>query len=234
MSERAQVEIKMAAVLSAPTCGWNSHWGCVQEALGVRGIPVRLGGGAYWHQTMQTLLEDAVNDGLDWVLTLDYDSIFTAAHVQRLIDTMANNPYIDALAALQVRRGTIECPLLNVGDGKSEVEFNGQPVKVRSAHFGLTLFRCNKLAALPKPWFIGKPGPSGSYDNERTDADIAFWLHWEANGNTCYVDPECSIGHLQPMVAEFQQVERDGKAWLEPRHVHVHEYRSRTKPGRTL
>jgi len=228
------MDIKIAAVLSAPTCGWNSHWGCVQEALVPWGIPVRLGGGAYWHQTMQTLLEDAVRDGLDWVLTLDYDSIFTRANVQRLIDVMAASPYIDALAALQVRRGTLECPLLNTGDGQPEVKFNGTPVKVKSAHFGLTMIRVNRLADLPKPWFVGAPGPSGSYDNERVDADINFWLHWEKHGRTCYVDPECRIGHLQPMVAEFHEVERDGKCWLEPRHVHVHEYRTRTGSGRTL
>lgn len=226
-------DIKIAAVLSAPTVGWVPHFGCVSEAFHQWGIPLRLGAGAYWHQTMQQLLEDCVRDELDWVLTLDYDSMFSSEHVQRLIDVMAASPYIDALAALQVRRGSIECPLLNTGNGEGVVEFNGHPVKVRSAHFGLTMFRVEKFRELPKPWLVGKPGPSGSYDNERIDADINFWLHWGEHGRSVYVDPECRIGHLQPMVAEFAEEMQDGKPFLVPRHTHVHEWRSRYKKGAT-
>lgn len=227
-------DIKVAAVLSAPTVGWVPHFGCVTAAFTKRGIPLRVGSGAYWHQTIQTLLEQACSDGLDWVITLDYDSMFTADHVERLISVMADSPYIDALAALQVRRGSIECPLLNVGNGQSEVEFHGQPIKVKSAHFGLTFLRCDALRELPKPWFVGKPGPSGSYDNERIDADINFWLHWEANGKTCYVDPETRIGHLQPMVAEFHEEMQGDKPFLVPRHVHVHEWRARNERWGTI
>lgn len=228
MEEREKVPIRMAAVLSAPTVGWNPHWGCVQEAFHPWGIPIRLGSGAYWHQTMQTLLEEAVRDNLDWVLTLDYDSLFTKHHVQRLIDQMAVSPHIDALAALQVRRGSVECPLLNVGDNRSEVEFNGKPVKVRTAHFGMTMIRVEKLRDLPKPWFLPVPGTTGSYDDSRIDADINFWLHWKEHGRTVYVDPDCRIGHLQPMVAEFaEETAADGRPFLVPKHTHVHEWRTR-------
>ncbi len=74
---------------------------------------------------------------------------------------------------------------------------------------------------MPKPWFLSTPDANGSYANgKHTDADIYFWQQWKKCGNTVYVDPLCQIGHLQPMVAEYDE-------HFNPRHVHTTDWRKR-------
>jgi len=211
-------DIKIAALMSVPMCGWNPHWGCVSEAVRPFQIPIRLAYGAYWHQSISNLLEDCISDGLDWVLTLDYDSMFTAEHLDRLIGRFGQREDIDALAALQCKRSTDEVPLMTV-QGVDEVEINGEPIRADTAHFGLTLIRIDALKKVPLPWFRSVPDPNGSYKTlKRTDADIYFWREWQRAGNTLYVDPQCAIGHLQPLVSEYD-------AEFKVRHVHVTEWR---------
>lgn len=225
MPEQADAPfVKVVAIMSVPMTGWMPHFGCVFESLRPFNMPLRLGYGAYWHQSMSNLLEVALKEGIDWVLTLDYDSLFTAEHLDRLIGVFGQNPNIDALAALQCKRGTEESPLMTVA-GASEVDVTGEPIKVDTAHFGLTLIRLDALKRVPMPWFVGRPDENGSYLTERrTDPDITFWRQWQAVGNSAYVDPLCSIGHLQAMVAEFDEN-------FEPRQVHVNDYRKRKAGG---
>lgn len=219
MEEEVQ-DIKIVALMSVPMCGWNSHWGCTAEALRPFQIPIRLGYGAYWHQSMSNLLEDCVKENLDWVLTLDYDSVFRAEDLDRLIGQFGQRPDIDALAALQCKRGNDEVPLMTAV-GQTEIPVTGEPIKADTAHFGLTLIRVDALKRVPMPWLVSRPDEAGSYKTtRRTDADIDFWQKWQAAGNTLYVDPMCSIGHLQPMVAEFDE-------GFNPRHVHVFDWRNR-------
>ena len=92
-------DIKIVALTSIPMCGWNPHWGCVAEALRPFQIPIRLAYGAFWHQSMSNMLEDCIADGIDWVLTLDYDSMFSADQLNRLIERFGQSPHIDAMAA---------------------------------------------------------------------------------------------------------------------------------------
>jgi hypothetical protein len=153
-------------------------------------------------------------------LACDYDSMMTARHVGQLIERFGRNPHMDALAALQCKRSTDEVPLLTV-EGATRITVAAEPIKVDTAHFGMTLIRAASLARVPRPWFEGRADPDGSYRTlGRTDPDIAFWHGWRAAGNTLYVDPLCSIGHLQPMVAEFDE-------HYKPRHVHVVDWRQK-------
>jgi hypothetical protein len=71
-------------------------------------------------------------------LTLDYDTLFTSKHVQHAHRRARQNPQIDAIAALQCRRGR-PLPLAVRADG--QMPLTGGPVQVRTAHFGLTLLR---------------------------------------------------------------------------------------------
>ncbi len=211
-------DIKIACLLSCPMVGWNPHWGCVAEAVRPFQIPIRLGYGAYWHQTMSNMLEDCIDDGLDWVLTLDYDSMFFAPQLDHLIRTLGQNSHIDALAALECKRSSDEVPLFTIS-GQTAIEVDGNPFKVTTAHFGMTLIRLDALKKVPKPWMVGTPDASGSYRTlQRTDADIDFWHKWNKAGNTVYVDPKCSVGHLQPMVSQFDE-------HFKPQHIHVVDWR---------
>ena len=79
---------------------------------------------------------------------------------------------------------------------------------------------------MPMPWFKSMPDPRGSYMTlERTDADIYFWHQWKAAGNTLYVDPRCAIGHLQPMVACYDD-------HLKVQHLHTVDWREKNRGGR--
>ncbi len=205
--------------MSVPIVGWNPHWGCVPDALGPHRIPLKLGYGAYWHHAFSNLLEDCVNR-VDWFLALDYDSMFRAADVGQLLQRFRDNPHIDALAALQCRRGVEETPILSI-NGQGSIRMGSEVFAVDTAHFGLTLIRSSALRDVSMPWLMDTPDEKGSYANGKgIDADTFFWKRWKKEGKTVYVDPQCSIGHLQPMIAEFD-------ANFQPIQTHLSDWRSR-------
>jgi FkbM family methyltransferase len=172
-------------------------------------IPLNRQGGVFYGQCMQNLLEGQVDRGVDMVITVDGDSVFTSDDIMRLIQVATENEHIDALASLQCRRGA-GYPLLGpFGDFKSgeltEIQFDGGPLRVRTAHFGLTAIKLNKLKDSPKPWFFSQPGETGSWDEGRIDDDIWFWRQWEKAGFSVYVDSSVSIGHVEEMVSLFDE-----------------------------
>lgn len=218
------VDLKIKAVMSLPRVGWNDAWGCIQDALMPFRIPVTRFSGAFWGQCMQRALSEAVEQGCDWVLTIDYDSMFTPVHVSRMLQHFGDNPHIDALAPLQMRRSA-EYPLLTI-KGSSEgdrIDVNRfEPFEVNTAHFGMTLLRLEALKDLKKPWFYSTPDSNGDWelDGEKVDDDIYFWHRWKEAGKTIYVAPDVSIGHLEVMVSQFTQ---SGGA----EHLYVKDWRSR-------
>lgn len=209
--------IKVRAVMSVPRVGWNDAWMAINRALSPLKIPVETFNGVFWGQCMQRSFEKCLADGVDWILCIDYDSMITAQHVDALLGHFGENPEIDALAALQCRRGTEESPLMTIF-GKQGVEVNGKPLLVTTAHFGLTLIRTECLRTLPKPWFVTQPDSKGEYGADRLDDDIWFWHQWRLAGKTIYVAPDVRIGHLQLMVSQFDE-------HMQPQHVHVTDWR---------
>jgi hypothetical protein len=209
-------EIKIAAILSRPRFGLNVFFDCASEALAPWHIPIQSSYGVFWGMTMERMMEENIATGIDWILTLDYDTLFTAKHVQSLIDALARNPDIDAIAALQPRRGK-PTPLAVKPDGA--LPLTGGPVKVRTAHFGLTILRAEAFKKLQKkPWFLDVPAPDGSWGEGRLDGDIYFWGNWGDSGNSLYVHTGCCVGHIEEMASEFTP---DGKH----RHVYLSDWR---------
>ena len=153
---------------------------------------------------MQDGLEDMQKKGVDWVLCLDYDTVFTKYHVDTLMGHLGDNPEIDAVAALQTRRRHKE-PLLSIDGGATSVAVDGRPIKVETAHFGLTLLRTECLADVEKPWFNAVPNDAGEWGDGRIDDDIWFWRQWSKAGKTLYVAPDVRIGHLEMMVSQFDK-----------------------------
>lgn len=214
---------RISLVMSIPRVGWNDHWGCHFKALGQFAIHEQIFGyGAWWDHTISNAFEQAIDGGADWIITLDYDTLMRSEDVMKLLQRFAANPHIDALAALQPRRGEHATPIMS-RIGESEVYFDADPIQADTAHFGFTIFRAAKLAAMPKPWFLHRPDPNGSYKTTaRLDPDIYFWHKWREAGNTLYVDPHIRVGHLQAMVAVFE----DNDGVLAVRHVHVDDWRN--------
>lgn len=230
-------ERSIVAMASIPRLGWQDHWGQIADVLLPMGIPVWRLSGAFWGQMLQTGMEKAVAAGIDWILVLDYDTMFTESHLRALFRDFAARDDIDALTGMQPRRNTCE-PLMTVkdADGKNvsgNIELNGSPLRVGTMHFGCTLIKVGALRKMPKPWFVGVPGSTGSWtDDDRWDPDIHFWKRWEECGNTAYVSPEVFLGHLELYVSEFTQVSvnnRNEKLLTEPRNVPVSDWIKRER-----
>lgn len=209
--------LRVRAVMSIPRVGWNDSWVSIQKALTPLKIPVETFNGVFWGQCMQRAFMNALADGIDWLLCIDYDSVFTATHVDTLLGLLGSRPEIDALAALQARRGSEDAPLMTIA-GQKRIQVTGDPVKVATAHFGLTLLRMDCLKKVDKPWFFSQPDEKGEYGNARMDDDIWFWHQWRKADNNIYVAPNVRIGHLQLMVSEFDED-------MTCRHVHVTDWR---------
>ena len=80
--------------------------------------------------------------------------------------------------------------------GIAREELNGELLKIRTAHFGCTLIRAERVRALPKPWLWSKPDANGGWSEEATDADIWFWQQWERAGFSLYAALRVPVGHV--------------------------------------
>lgn len=207
--------IKIKGVMSVPRIGWNDAGVAIEGALNPFGIHCERFNGVFWGQCMQRAFERGVEEGVDWILALDYDSMPLPEHLSHMMQVLGSRPDIDALAPLQMRRG-MEYPLLTQAN-TTELEVTGEPIKVHTAHFGMTLFRVDSLKDLPKPWFASKPDAKGEWGDDRQDDDIFFWHQWRLAGKTVYVDPQARIGHLELMVSEFDED-------MTPRHIPIGEW----------
>ena len=196
-------DVKVSAVM---TCGrYEAVFArnMIEKALRSLGIGLVTSQGVFYGQCMQRMFEDVQRIGADIILTIDGDSVFTADHVKRLLNIMVQEDKIDALASLQLRRGKAD--VLGFHQDKTSIEWSGYPVEVTSAHFGLTAIRVDKLMAVKKPWFFSQPDENGEWETDRMDDDIWFWNQWKEAGNSLYLDAGCRIGHLEEMVASFDE-----------------------------
>jgi hypothetical protein len=190
----------------------------IDAAFRGAGIPLQDTQGVFYGQCMQRMMHQAIEIGTELAVVCDGDSLFTSTDIMRLLGTITANDHIDALASMQVRRGNHT--LLASVDGKSEVTIGGDPVKVSTAHFGLTVIDLRKLGEVEKPWFFSKPDENGEWGDGRIDDDIWFWRQWDRAGHSAYMDPNTRIGHMEEMVVmvdpvTYQAVHAYPSEWIE-------------------
>ena len=200
---------EIACVLSVPRLGFMSNMQCLLTVANL-GIQIRMQQGAFWGQCLtEAMLQFMEDPKYRYILTVDYDSIFTADDVLNLYRIMASpaGAEIDALTTVQVRRENDSVLLtMQDADGKprGEVtyeEMQQEAVRVRTAHFGLTLFRVDALLRLPHPWFLDVPDAEGKWGPGKIDCDVSMWISWQATGNSLYLAPRVAIGHLEQVVS---------------------------------
>lgn len=194
------------AIQSRPRLGWQDHFGSCLDALYPLGMQLFHRGGAYWGVSMAKAMEDAMATGCEYLLTLDYDTVFRREDVEDLLSLMIANPEADALSSVQQSRADDKI-LLNVeptdlGNGQQQqlVSFDQLDqtyLKAKCAHFGMTLVRTSALKKLPKPWFQHSYKPDGSYHNYE---DIEFWLKFRDAGLKLFLAPRVVVGHLEVVV----------------------------------
>tara|TARA_R110000868_G_scaffold260927_1_gene519042 strand:+ start:2672 stop:3376 length:705 start_codon:yes stop_codon:yes gene_type:complete len=197
---------KIAAIMTAPRYECVYARNQIERALKELGIPLTISGGVFYGQCMQKMMEALASyDDVDFVVTIDFDSVFSAKQLQRLINLIASNEEIDAITGLQARRGkpvmlgTVPGGVMN-GDTK-QIVWDGTPILATTAHFGLTVIDLRKLRNVEKPWFFSKPDENGEWELDKIDDDVWFWLQWKKAGNTIYIDPGVRIGHMEEMIA---------------------------------
>lgn len=197
---------KVSAVMSVPRLGFMDNFTCALSALAPMGIAVRPYFGAFWGQCLERGLEDAIKDGADAVLTIDYDTTFTSQNVGTLMRLMVTHPEADAICALQSARGwnsplmSIDLPAGFSHDRIPKSFFDADLTKLKTGHFGLTLIRTTSLKEMPKPWIWSKPDPNGGWGEGRTDDDIYFWRQWAAKGKTLFSANRVPVGHIEAMI----------------------------------
>jgi len=198
---------KVIAVMSVPRLGFMDNFFSAVELLAKLRIPVQKTQGAFWGQCLTRAITTALADGAEWVLTLDYDSVFDAEVVKDLLATaILSGRAVDALMPLQMSRmgGT---PLMTVAGENGEAvgvidraQMDDTLLPVMTGHFGCTLLKASALARTPRPWFLGVPDAEGGWGAGRVDDDIHFWQQWKRAGNRVFCAPRCVIGHIEQFI----------------------------------
>lgn len=212
------------AVLSTGRLIFSDFMVAANQTLTTLGIPMAIQMGGHWGQRMEQAFEQAIEKGAEWVLALDYDTVWDAATLQRLCMIVESDPTIDALAPLQSKREG-HTVLMNGVDAKVDTwaKFDEPAIDVRMAHFGLTLIRTDVLKRMPKPWFVHKPAPDGTWSDGKIDDDVNFWIKFRDAGGRLCIAPRVSVGHLQ-LVATWP-----GET-LAPIHQFVTDWRKSGRP----
>ena len=206
----------VAAFMTAPRyeCVWSRN--VIDHAFKKAGIPLIVSGGVFYGQCMQRMFEDAIKHGVEIAITVDFDSCFTLEHIHRLLGVLTSNDKYDAVAAMQCKRGK-QIPLFTMG-GKTQVEYQGEPLEVTTAHFGLTAIKLDRLKDIPKPWFWCRPDANGCWTDDKIDDDIWFWNRFREAGRRVWVDLECRIGHMEEMIAIYDDQ-------MQPQHIYPEQWR---------
>jgi len=199
-----EAEVKVAALMSVPRLGFTDNFFCISQALAPHGIAPIKYTGAFFGQCLQRTMEQVI-DTHDVVLTIDYDTIFTAKTVEALLALLLHSGF-DAIAPLQTKReaNTVMFALPGVTpDERTTVEndwFQKVVQPVETAHFGCTFIRTAAIKKMPKPWFLAEANDDGTFTGGHVDEDIYFWKKFAASGNRLGIATNVSVGHAELMI----------------------------------
>lgn len=197
-------------IQSMPRLGFTANlYGCA-KAWSELGINPTFVQGVNWGQCLERAMETALTDGTEWILTADYDSVFSTAHIITMWNTLfedSKKAHVSALAPIEFKReeNVLLAGLLDESTGKRKQEatladIEPDIVPVEWAHFGLTFIRVEALRRMKKPWFYETPAPNGGWGDGRIDNDINFWHGLRSIGGQVFVAPHVAIGHAQLIV----------------------------------
>lgn len=222
-------QIKIVGVMSCPRLGWTDTFGSITSAFMPLGIEVFRHSGVFWGQGLTRLMETALKKGADYIITIDYDSVFERKHIHRMCQLAIENDDVDVIVPVQVRREN-DYSMFTMRDGNGDLrtrvaqtEFRKPLTKITTGHFGLTLIKSSSLKRLSKPWFLAIPDKSGEWNEGHVDEDIYFWHNCERSGLNVQMANEVRIGHLQNMIAWPDQS-------FAPTHQYVGEYNEKGQP----
>lgn len=211
----------VGAIMSVPRLGFTDNMFSATHVAVDLGIRYERVTGAFWGACLERGMEVLMGRGLTYILTVDYDTVYNADDVRRLVMLMDQYPELDALAAIQVRREN-DYVLASTFEGQ-EPDVMGDHIPVRTAHFGLTLIRASSLEGFPHPWFEAVPNADGRWGDGRVDEDVNFWVKWHEAGKTLSLAPTVKVGHLQMLISW-------PGAGGKPIHQYVNDYTTKGRP----
>lgn len=199
--------MKIQAIASVPRdWGFRLHWHCQREALFPLGLMPQEYGGAFWNESLEALIENACDADYDYILTLDFDTIFDRSHVEKLIDLARRYPEADAIVPWQIKRDSTDRIFgVRREDGTfrrrfDEAEFEVELLPIDTGHFGLSLIRCAALDGLPRPLLQAVPDANGQWGPECVQSDIYFWNQLRAHERKVFLATQVRVGHLQQVI----------------------------------
>jgi FkbM family methyltransferase len=204
----AKAIYRVAAMASVPRLGFQAHMGASERAFADPAIPVlRLSGCVFWEMTMQGGFNSLIKAGADYIITTDYDTIFTAEDVKELLRLAVRYPEADAIAAWQASRWKDHPPLAGIKtergwDGAVSIEEMKRYdlTEVDNTVYALTIIKTEAIKKMPKPWFVNIPNADGEWEHGKHDADSYFWWKFREAGNKLYMANNVRVGHLHEEV----------------------------------
>ena len=195
---------KIQAVMTLPRLGFTANMFAASTIFPQCGGSLQTAAGVFWGQKLSRLMDKHLNDGTEYIFTLDYDTAFKKEHVIKLMQLMAENPDVDAIVPVQIKREN-KIPMFAMldenGNGRDVplTEFEEELVPIHTGHFGLTIFRASAFEGLKKPWFLPHPNEDGDWGEGRIDEDMHFWHNWRDEGRKACLAPGVMLGHMQIM-----------------------------------
>lgn len=192
-SFKAPENPKVLVCLSYPRVGFTLNFANLVETAAKLQWDTNFYTGAFWDKDLTLNMKKAVAAGYDYVMTVDYDSVFSMQDAASLLDFMQSKPEFGAAFGVQMSRWS-DRPLVHdkrkrYTDGYTEVD---------GGHFGLTMLRCDMLRKIPQPWLWGIPGPDGEWDsNGRLDSDMNFWARAREHGFRIAQVNTIVLGHME-------------------------------------
>jgi predicted SAM-dependent methyltransferase len=199
---------RVTACLAAPRVGFVPHFRCIIESMHALRVQTKIITGCFWHKNISKAMEADLKAGSDYIITMDYDTIFSQEEVFELYRLMKAFPDADAITSVQSKRQS-DIPLMGIGkEHKFQKEGQGVPAAIfeqnltpiTTGHFGLTIFRADSLRSFPRPWMNDVPNDDGEWEDGCVDSDITFWLKWRDEGKSLYLANKVIVGHIEEMI----------------------------------
>lgn len=193
--------LNVAAVLSSGRISHTTTQATVGAVCQQLHIPLCRVTSAYFEKSLERTFDDLIEQGYEWALCIDGDSVFTAADVARLCIYAKRLPDAGAFIPMQAKRGG-KGLLVSVDSEDSASEMGtADLVPAVQGHFGLTLVNLKRVAELPRPWFHHQPDADGRWSDGAVDADIVFWRSLHKSGAPLWCANRIQVGHIEEVIA---------------------------------
>lgn len=190
----------LSACMTMPRLGFTDNFAASFDVFSGLGIDLRIQQGVFWEQAISRLLTERIESGDDYLVLLDYDSLFNRQQFLTLFD-LIESEQLDAVFPVQIMRGR---PRILVTPFDGQIPDMTKPYSlVLTGHFGLTILRLSAVKRIPEPYFWSTPNAQGKWEagEGRGDADNNFWLMANHCGLKVAQANQVRIGHMELRVA---------------------------------